>query len=151
MRVFKQEFIQLFQADIFLDNARHDFPAIHDDEAIRDFVHVLDVMGDVDTGLAASLDLMRKVDDLPHFLQGEGHRRLVQNNEFGLEIHRPADGDPLALAAGKQLDTRIYGDSLAPEADRVDHDLIGDRLFLLHVNETEPASDLTSDEKVSPQ
>ena len=31
----------------------------------------------------------------------ERHGRLVEHDEVGVEMHRPADGDALALAAGQ--------------------------------------------------
>ena len=58
-------------------------------------------MRDIDAGLAAFFNFMHEVDDLAHLLEGEGHRRLVQDDDLRLEVHGPPDRNTLALAAGQ--------------------------------------------------
>ncbi len=66
-------------------------------------------------------------------------------------MHGPSNRHPLALAAGKLAHLRINRDALAPESDRVDHDLVGDFFFFFDIKETEWEGDLTSDEEIPPQ
>ena len=72
---------------------------------------------------------------LLHFLERERDGRLVEDDQLRLEVHRPADGDALTLAAGQLADLRIDRDAPAPKANGVEHDLVGDLFFLLHVDE----------------
>jgi hypothetical protein len=66
-------------------------------------------------------------------------------------VHRPADSDALPLAARQLRDGGIDRDADAPETDRLQEDLRGDRLFALDVDETEAVGDLPADEEVAPE
>src|SRR5260221_744379 len=151
MRVIEQEFIECLQTNVLLRDACADLATIQHDEAVRDFVHIRDAVRNVDTGLAALLDLVDKVDDLRHFLQRQCHRWLVQNDQVGFKVHRPTNGDPLSFTPGKLAHVRVHRDSLAAEADGLDHDLAGDGLFFFHVDEPEAVNDFPSNEEVPPQ
>src|SRR5206468_536609 len=89
-------------------------------------------------------------------LSGAGMRApLVQRDhprdEVGLEVHGARDGDALALAAREIEHGRIGGDAVTAEADGTPQELVGDLLLLLHVDEAEPAGDLSPHEEVSPE
>ena len=92
-----------------------------------------------------------EVDDLAHFGDAQRRGRLVEDDEVGVEVHRAADGDALALAAGEIADGRIDGDADAAKADDVDQDLVGELLLALDVDEAEAVGDLPADEEVAPQ
>ena len=151
MCILQQELTQRDQGDVFLANARHDFPAIHDDEAVSDLVHVRQRVRDVNTGFAARFNLVDEVQHLAHFLERQRHRRLVEDDQLRFEVHRPANGDALTLAARKLAHFGVDRDPSASKSNRAEHDFFGDLFFFLHVDEAEAVGDLTPDEKVSPQ
>src|SRR5215467_3971118 len=66
-------------------------------------------------------------------------------------MHRASDRDSLALATGQLAHGGVHGDSFAPEADGVEHDLVGDGFLLFHVDEAKAIRDLSPTEEVSPQ
>ena len=70
--------------------------------------------------------------------------------QIRLEMHCPADGNPLAFAAGKLARLRVHADSLAAEADGVDHYFIGNAFLFLDLDEAEGITDLPTDEEVPP-
>ena len=70
-----------------------------------------------------------EIEDLADLGDGERDGRLVEDDEVGVVVHGPADGDALALAAGEVGDGRIDGDPGAAEADRALEDLVGDLLL----------------------
>ena len=97
------------------------------------------------------LDPPHEVEDLAHLGDGERHRRLVEHDQVGVVVHRPADRDALPLAAREVGDRRVDADSDAAEADRLLQDPVGDRLLLADVDEAPAVGDLPPDEEVAPE
>src|SRR3972149_3775709 len=62
---------------------------------------MVEVVGDEDHRKSAALGLADVIEDLARLLDGEGGGGLVQDDQLGPEMHRPTDGDGLALAAGE--------------------------------------------------
>src|SRR5215216_1131521 len=62
-----------------------------------------------------------------------------------------ADGDALALAARQPADDAVDADAARAEDYRRLHDLFGDLLLGLHVDEAEAVLDRPPDEEVPPQ
>src|ERR1043165_8562654 len=125
--------------------------AIEDDEPVGDFVHVSQVVLDVDTRASTALHALDEGEHLAHLVHREGRRWLVEDDEIGLEVHGAGDGDSLALAAGQIVDGRVRRDPLAAKTDGVTQQLVGDRLLLLDVDEAEATDDLAAHEQVAPQ
>src|ERR671914_1098795 len=77
----------------------HDLAAIEHHELVGQLVHMREIVLYVEAGPAGGLDAAHEVQDLLHLLQRQRHGRLVQDDEVGIEVHRAADRDALALAA----------------------------------------------------
>src|SRR3972149_6763926 len=60
---------------------------------------MVEVVGDEDHRKSAALGLADVIEDLARLLDGEGGGGLVQDDQLGPEMHRPAEGDGVALAA----------------------------------------------------
>src|ERR1041384_2648291 len=116
--------------------------AIEDDEPVGDLVHVSQVVLDVDTRASTALHSLDEGEHLAHLVHREGRRRLVEDDEIGLEVHRAGDGDPLTLAAREIADGRVRRDPLAAKPDGVTQQVVGDLLLFLDVDETEAPDDL---------
>ena len=85
------------------------------------------------------------------FLHRKGGGRFVEHDQIGVVMHRTADRDALALAAGKLGDGGVDGDPNTAKAYRLQKNLLGDSLLLLDVDEAEAVGDLPADEKVPPE
>ena len=131
--------------------SRHDRAAIENDQPVGDLVDMGEIVLDVDAGAAGRLDAPDEVDDLAHLGDAQRRGRLVEHDEIGVEMHRAADRDALALAAGEIADGRIDRDAGAAKADDVDQDLVGELFLALDVDEAETVGDLPPDEEVAPQ
>src|SRR5258707_13241421 len=108
-------------------------------------------MRDIDARLAALFDAVYEVEHLAHLFERERNCRLVEDDQFGLEVHSSTNRHALTFAAGEHVDLRVHCDAPTAKANRVDHDLIGDLFFLLHVNKTKAVRDGASNEEISPQ
>ena len=77
-------------------------PPRHDDDAVAERAHHLQVVTDEEVGEAAPpLQVAQEVDDLALHRKVERRGRLVEQDEFRIEHQRAGDGDALALAAGE--------------------------------------------------
>ena len=76
-------------------------PAVEHDQAIRDFMHVRQIMFDIDAGAPGLFDAAHEFDHFAHFGDAERRGGLVEHDEVGVVVHRPADRDALTFAAGK--------------------------------------------------
>ena len=77
--------------------------------------------------LPAALDAVDEVEQLLGLLERQAHRRLVEDDDVGLEVERPDDGQALALAAGQAGDVRVRRQRRRREAHRLAHQLVRDR------------------------
>ena len=125
--------------------------AIEHDKPVGDFVDMGEIVLNVDRGASGALDQAHEVDDLAHFGDAQRRRRLVEDDEVGVVVHRSADRDALPLAAGKIGDGRIDGDADAAETDHVDQDVLRELFLALDVDEAEAIGDLPADEEIAPQ
>src|SRR5258707_10292271 len=66
-------------------------------------------------------------------------------------MHGAPNRDPLAFATGKLAHFRLNGDSFAPEADRIEHDLASHRFLPFHIDEAKPIHNLASDKEIPPE
>jgi hypothetical protein len=57
-----------------------------------------------DNGLPLLAQPLNEPEDLANFCDGESSRRLIHNDQVGLEIHRASDRDPLPLPTRKRLE-----------------------------------------------
>src|ERR1700722_2875705 len=144
-------FGQVGDRHVLRPDLAHDASAIDDDHAIGNLVDMGEVVLDVDAGAARRLDHANEVQHLAHSRNPKARRRLVKHDEVGLVVHRPADRDALAFAAGQIRYGRIDRDAGAPEAKGFFQDLMGDLLFLADVDEAEAVGDLAPDEEIAPQ
>ena len=64
-----------------------------------------------------------KSQQLVGLLERQAHRRLVEDDDVGLEVQRPDDGQALALAAGEARDRRVGREHGGGEAHRLAHEL----------------------------
>ncbi len=94
-------------------------------------MHMRQIVLDINAGAPGLFDPAHEFDHFPHFGDAKRRGRLVQHDEVGVVVHRPADGDALTFAARQIADRRIDGDANAAEADDVDQDLLGDFLSRL--------------------
>ena len=115
----------------------HDLAAVEHHEPVGELVDVGEVVLDVDAGAAGLLDPAHEVEDLLDLLERQRHGRLVEDDQVGVEIHRAADRDALALAAGEVAHGRIGVDAGAAKADLLAQQAVGDRLLALDVDEAE--------------
>ncbi len=97
--------------------------AVEHDQPVRHLVHMRQIVFDIDAGAPGLFDLAHEVDHFSHLRDAERGGRLVEHDEVGVVVHRPADRDALALAARELADRRIDRDADAAEADHVDQDL----------------------------
>ena len=75
---------------------------LHDHDAVAEGADDLEVVGDEQVAEALLvLQLAQELDDLRLHREVERRRRLVEQDEFGLERDGAGDGDALALAAGE--------------------------------------------------
>ena len=65
-----------------------------------------EIVLDIDAGAAGALDAADEIEDLAHFGDAERRGRLVEHDEVGVVVHRPADRDALAFAAREVGDRR---------------------------------------------
>src|SRR2546430_7826124 len=142
---------QVREPDLALRELAHHPSAIQDHEAVGYLVHVGGVVLHVDAGGAPRLDSLDERQHLAHLAHRESGRGLIEHDEVGLEVHGARDGDALALAAREIEHGRIGGDAVTAEADGTPQELVGDLLLLFHVDEAEPAGDLSPHEEVSPE
>ena len=98
---------QLGHRHVLRIDLRHDPAAIEHDQPVRHLVHMRQIVLDIDAGAARLFDLAHEVDHFSHFGDAERGGRLVEHDEVGVVVHRPADRDSLPLAAGKLADRRI--------------------------------------------
>src|SRR6185503_4491425 len=107
-----------------------------------------EIVLDIDAGMALPPDVADKVQNFPHFLHRQRHRRLIENDEIRLEMHGPADRDALPFPARQLLHVGIDRDALAPEADCPLQYVFGNRLFSSDVDEAPAVCDLPSNEEI---
>ena len=81
--------------------------AIEDDQPVGDFVHMGEIVLDIDAGAAGLLDAPDEIEDLADLGDRQRRRRLVEDDEVGVVVHGAADGDALPLAAGQVGDGGI--------------------------------------------
>ena len=80
-----------------------DAAVIHDADPVGQVEHVVDVVADQEDADAVRLQLADEVVDLRRLGRAERRRRLVHDQDPGVEIDRPRDRDRLALAARQRL------------------------------------------------
>ena len=78
-----------------------DAPVVHHADPVRQVEDVVDVVADQEDADAIALELADQVPDLGRFGRTERCRRLVHDQDPGVEVDRPRDGHGLALAAGQ--------------------------------------------------
>ena len=132
------------------DRADH-LAAIEDHQPVGELVHVRKIVLDVDAGASRVFDAAHEVEHLLYLLERKGHGRLVQDDQIGVEVHRAANRDALALAAGQIAHGRIGVDAGAAKADLLEQQPVRDLLLALDVDEAEAVGDLAADEQVTPQ
>src|SRR5262249_16183268 len=88
---------------------------------------------------------------LAYLFDGERYRRLVEDDEVGVKIHGPADGDALPLAAAELAHRGVGGDAGAAQADGAFENVVGDALLCLDVDEAPAIGDVAPDEEIAPQ
>ena len=126
-------------------------PAVDDDHSLADLVDVEEVVIDEDAGLAGVLDPADEVERLPGLGHRQPHRRLVEDDQLGLEVERPGDRDALALAARHRADERVGRDRLRREAQELEHQLLGFGAHRRHVEQPDAARPLAAHEDVPPE
>src|SRR5262249_1517789 len=91
------------------------FPMREDHDAIRDLLDMAQVVTDDHDGQTAISRAFYRREHLFRLTQGQRGHRLVQDDELGTEVHRPGDGDRLALSARQLLHELVGGPQLNPE------------------------------------
>ena len=86
---------------------QRDFAAVEHHEAVGDVVDMMDVVADEQDRAAARAN---RADEAEHLL-GLGQRqrrgRLVKDDQIGIVVDGPRDGDALPLATGELANDRI--------------------------------------------
>ena len=72
-------------------------------DPVGEIEHVVDVVADQEDADAFGLELLDQLADLRGFLRPERRRRLVHDQDAGVEMDRARDRHRLALAAGQRL------------------------------------------------
>ncbi len=78
-----------------------------DDHAVGNLEDIGYVVADQDHGAAATGEPAGELQHLARFDDGKRRGRLVHDDEPGIQIERPADGDGLALTARQAADGRF--------------------------------------------
>ena len=94
------------ERDVGLVDGVHDPAVVHDADPVGQVEDVVDVVADEEDADALVLELADEVADLGRLGRPEGRRRLVHDQDPGVEVDGPGDGHRLALAAGERLDRR---------------------------------------------
>ena len=82
-------------------------PAVlHDADAVGEIEDIMDVVADQEDADAVGLELLDQFADLRGFLRPERRRRLVHDQDAGVEVDGARDRHRLALAA-RQLAHRL--------------------------------------------
>src|SRR5207302_6540363 len=76
------------------------------DDAVGHLEHVKQIVGNEDAGPSGRLRLADELQDAARLLDAEIIRRLIQDNQVSLKVHRAGDGYRLPLAS------RAWGDAL---------------------------------------
>ena len=93
-------------------------PPRHDDDAVAERAHDLQVVADEEVGEAAlPLQVAQKIDDLALHREIERRGRLVEHDELRIEHQRAGDGDALPLAAGKFVREAVQRIRVEPDID----------------------------------
>ena len=90
--------------DVVLVDRVDDLAVVHDADPIGQVVDVVDVVADQEDPDPLVLELPDEVADLGGLGRAERGGRLVHDQDPGVEVDGPGDGDRLALAAGQRLD-----------------------------------------------
>ena len=91
--------------DLALDGV-HDPAVVHDADPVGQVEDVVDVVADEEDADALVLELADQVADLRRLGRAERGRRLVHDQDAGVEVDRARDGHGLALPAGQGLHRR---------------------------------------------
>ena len=81
----------------------------------------------------------------------QAHRRLVKDDQVGLEIERADNGDALLFAAGKILNHGIGRDRAGREAHRLDHEAVGFGAHFLDIEKAKAIGDFAPHEDIAPE
>src|SRR4029079_18221255 len=83
---------------------RADDPGIfHDGDAVRQLIDVVDIVADEEDADALLFQLLDEVAHLRRLRRTERRRRLVHDEDVGVEVECPGDGDRLALTARQRF------------------------------------------------
>ena len=93
--------------DVVLVDGAHELALEHDADAVRQVEDVVDVVADEEDADALALQLKDEVADLRRLRRAEGRRRLVHDEDLGVEVDGAGDGHRLTLAAGERLHRRL--------------------------------------------
>src|SRR4029077_1000483 len=83
-----------------------------DHDAVGHFENVTEIVRDENDAFALRLERLDQGDDFALFGYTQRRRRFVHDDEAGVPVHGPADGDGLTLAARKGGDRRIKADDV---------------------------------------
>ena len=82
-----------------------------------------------------------EVEQLLGLLERQAHRRLVEDDDVGLEVERAHDRQALPLATRQPGDARVRRQDRRREAHRLAHQLRRDPAHLADLEEAEAAGD----------
>ncbi len=91
--------------DVVLVNRADELALQHHGDAIGEIGHVVDVMADQEDADALGLELHDQVANLLGLGRPERGRRLIHDEDLGVEVHGPGDRHRLALAARQRADS----------------------------------------------
>ena len=74
---------------------------LHDAETIGQIEYVMQIMADQENADAFGLKLLDKLAHLGGFLRSQRRRRLIHDQDAGIEVDSAGDGDRLPLTAGE--------------------------------------------------
>src|SRR4029079_2959937 len=89
----------LVRRDVRLVDGVHDLAVVHDADAVREVVDVVDVVADQEDADALVLELADEVADLRGLGRPERGSRLVHDQDLRVEVDGTGDGHGLALPA----------------------------------------------------
>ncbi len=100
----------------------HDLAVVHDRDAVGQVEDVVDVVADEEDPDALALQLTDEVAHLRGLRRTQRRRRLVHDEDAGVEVDGPGDGDRLALPSRERHDR---GREVGEVGVQAVHDLAG--------------------------